>query len=413
MPERMALSEQLLARMLDDGDRERLRIVHVNHNSLSTTMFSQALRSVGVATTEILVDYSRRASRFNHELDDQIVAAVTSTRAADPDKRVVLIEDGGHGTDAVTGARLPVSFSVEQTMRGHRRSARLAGSGRLRHAVISVARSTVKTRLEAPVLAVRIADELSSHMSMAGTSLLGASVRLIGFGILGRAVAWRLRGCYHADVTVVERQASVRETARLEGFKLAQPDDWQSVKSTPLVVIGATGTDLFRGQVPIDALPREVVLCSVSSGDVEFRSLQAFLEHASVKRSRGAFGIDYGLADGRRVVLLADGRPINFFRPAGVSLPLAFGDLLFARMPDALVLGLRAADHLEPIVYKAGTGTADSLIGDDELVAEWRRAYGLDDAFTWPPIGPHVVIEALSAADRHLGRELARPPSQG
>jgi S-adenosylhomocysteine hydrolase len=357
---------------------------------MSTDRFDQLLLMKGVWVRTILVDYSDGVVQTQNDLEAKVLDAIDEALRDRTAEMLVIVEDGGHGTLACSRRQRAATLAVEQTMRGHRRSLHLERAGRLPHPVVSVARSMVKTRLETPALAIRICDELSSYLTIAGASLVGASVRLFGYGVLGRALAWRCRDAYACRVQVVERDHATSELAISEGFPTVARGSWTRADE-PWVVIGATGTDIWRDGLILSHLPRELYLCSASSGDIEFRSLLAYLRHASESSTRGAFGSSYLLPGGQRLVAIADGRPVNFFRPEGVSLPVLFGDLIFARMVRCMHVGLMQRGSLKARVHELSDN------GLQGLTARWKEAQQLGDEFVWPPLAPHAVAEMLAA----------------
>lgn len=390
------LTAHVLGDFAEEASIRALRVIHVNHQSLSTRFFNELLRDQGLWLRYVAIDYRHGAIQMQADLEREILKAVDEATDGSSGGQIVLLEDGGHATFACSRHRPGVAtLGVEQTMKGRRRSLLLEHAGRLPHPVISIARSQVKVELEAPALAVRMCDELSSFLTMAGGCLIGANVRMIGYGVIGRAMAWRCRAAYACRVEVVERLSLSRTLALTEGFECTDSDEWRW--RGPTVVIGATGTDVWRDGVPLEQLPHEIYLCSVSSGQIEFRSLLAYLNEASVATFQGSFGTEYTTPDGRKFVAIADGRPVNFFRSDGVSLPAMFGDLIFALMIHSMRIGLRKSALLERRVYEIADDTFLSCI------EYWKECHSVSIDFAWPPISPHAVACSEQLNTRQLG----------
>jgi len=177
------------------------------------------------------------------------------------------------------------------------------------------------------------------------TNLLiaGKNVLVVGYGWCGRGIAMRANGL-GARVTVADVDPVCALEAWMDGFYVAPVAD---AMRTADLVITATGC---ADAVPEDALQNAkdgVVLCNAGHFNVEIRP--STLEHIAASHRAVRDGVEqYVLPDGRRLVLLGEGRLVNL--ALGDGHPVEIMDLSFA--VQALTLEhLLSAAPLEPVVY--------------------------------------------------------------
>ncbi|MEU4220816.1 NAD(P)-binding domain-containing protein [Actinoplanes sp. NPDC026623] len=180
-------------------------------------------------------------------------------------RKLLLLDDGGH---AISRAHklLPPDFTimaVEQTTRGIRAASALAP----RFPIINVGRSRAKLHLEAPLIAASMVDHLTRLLA-SGRGLFGEvhEVFLIGYGVVGRAVARRLRALGY-DVVVFDTAAESRQAAAADGFPIAT--DLQTPLARRCVVAASTGGVSFPAGLH-GILRSGSVLANMGSSDLEF-----------------------------------------------------------------------------------------------------------------------------------------------
>jgi len=388
-----------LTRELIDRNRQLLSagdvaILHVNHDLDDVHHLTGLLSGAGADVTFVAVEYSDDGYN-SHD----IRARIETWLADSGGERMIVVEDGGH---YVTAPSSLVSLSVEQTTNGHRRANDAHAADGLPHPVMSISRSTLKTRIEPIILGVRIVDELSSLLAMAGRQLLGMDVVVLGYGILGRSLAWRLRGAYACRVSCVDVDPIAVNSATADGFTAQSPGEPEAigrVRGADLV-LGATGVDQHGGLLRSASvgLTHPLYLASASSGDLEFQSIirdQSFLESCTRRR----WGLDGGPE--LRLNVLANGLPVNFFRPDSQSLSAEFADLLNFRLVEAMFYGMvQGSSHLAPQVHHWADAGRGPWLADEEMLSEWKRVHKRS-AIDWlEMLAPHPS-EAMATAARH------------
>jgi adenosylhomocysteinase len=179
----------------------------------------------------------------------------------------------------------------------------------------------------------------------AGLLLAGKTVVVAGFGACGRGVAESARGL-GALVVVAEVDPVRALDARLLGFRVLPLAEAARVGD---VFITATGSTSVLGEAAFAAMRDGAVLANAGHFDVEIdvRALAAMAVH--VEPDVRPHADAYELADGRRLLLLAEGRVVNLVAAEGN--PPEVMDVAFGI--QALVLRwLATAAVLSPGVHR-------------------------------------------------------------
>ena len=279
-----------------------------------------------------------RIAEAPNELEPAVQAAIIeafANRVSTSDRRVLILEDGGYHYNVLPAieTHLPPSSpgivaGVEQTTRGivlaekYRRN-----SGKLNHPILTVARSKLKTRYENRFIAQRVLEELSLLLYSLNEFLSYRDVLLMGYGILGRAIAMTARKM-DCRVFIKDIDPEIERAAMREGFRVVKSIFPELFETLP-IVLGVTGDASFTlpmfEQFLQSSAPR-LYLVSASSGRVEFSSVIHFfegtpeeryslaeelqsphlIENISVRRIKAGFVYSFSYRDNtREVVLLA------------------------------------------------------------------------------------------------------------
>ncbi|MCY4725959.1 NAD-binding protein [Nocardioides sp. STR2] len=407
-------------------------ILHVNHLLEDVLTLNEILRELGATIIYVPVMYGS-VREPPKDLAYQVIA-----EARPPDRNAsmrdvvtarlelaigligkewsstLVLEDGGRhysvmldrvGRGATVSA--PIA-AVEQTRRGAGlASAFLADrrSAGLRYPIVTIARSMLKIRFENVFVATRIIEELSLALGALGDFLPYRRVVVVGYGILGRAIAKGLR-TYRCDVVVVEKDPHVRSVAAKEGFLVCDVVRASHAANTT-VVIGATGSDCFALD-ELNALRRGgctiAYLVSASSGTVEFARLQESATgrvtfprptDGDIWRRLGIRDVSTG--SNLQALLVAEGFPINFFRPDSESLAPRVIDPINAEMLVAAQWLLSRPTGVTPRVYKFGWENDELPIGPDAEMAILR---------SW------LHLNHMSSSPDELNRYFDRHPAE-
>ncbi len=260
------------------------------------------------------------------------------------DPPILIVEDGGYLAPLLHERKSPllahVIGAVEQTTKGLRKTEDWGKTqtadknlhGTLQFPLISIPDSTIKTRIEPPLIGNEVVQCIQQLTTF---SLQGAHVALLGLGTIGMEVFLRLKSA-NAIVTGFDAADDSRKSQfSMAGGTLAGTAV-EAVRRKRLV-IGCSGRPSVTSDV-LENLDNGAFVVSASSDLVEIDL--KYLEHRKVGKAR--FGIkDADVVPGqmwggtrfelagyprREVNLLADGYPVTFWGAAGM--PHEGGDLI-------------------------------------------------------------------------------------
>ena len=174
--------------------------------------------------------------------------------------------------------------------------------------------------------------------------LAGKTVVVAGYGYCGRGVASRAKGM-GADVVVTEVDPIRALEAAMEGFRVMPMADAAPIGD---VFITVTGNTSVLRQEHFEVMRDGAIICNSGHFDVEI-DITA-LEKLSTERNEVRNNAEqFVLADGRRIVLLAQGRLVNLGAAEGH--PAAVMDMSFADQSLAVEWLVQQAGKLEQRVY--------------------------------------------------------------
>ncbi len=227
-----------------------------------------------------------------------------------------------------------VRGGCESTTTGVARLRRMAAEGTL--AFPMVAADASRTRRMFDNFCGTGQSVIDGILRATNTLLAGRVVVVAGFGPCGSGIAERARGL-GAQVIVTEVDPVRALDALTQGFRVLP-----MAAAAPLgqVFITATGSRDVIGRDHIGAMRDGAILANAGHFDVEV-DVRALTELAvAVHPAVRPHADEYLLADGRRLILLAEGRVVNLVAAEGN--PAAVMDLSFA--VQALALAWLAPD---------------------------------------------------------------------
>lgn len=175
--------------------------------------------------------------------------------------------------------------------------------------------------------------------------LAGSTVVVCGYGWCGRGLATRARGM-GAEVIVTEVDPIRALEARMDGHRVMRLID-----AAPLgdLFITTTGDINVIDKKHLLAMKDGAIISNAGHFDVEINR-RALEELAQQKSELRPYCVEYYLKNGRRVILLAEGRLVNLAAAEGH--PALVMDLSFANQALAVEYILRNRGKLQPQVYK-------------------------------------------------------------
>ena len=254
-----------------------------------------------------------------------------------PDGPHLVIDDGGDlvNTLHTRAAKLlqNVRGGCESTTTGVARLRRMAAEGTL--AFPMVAADASRTRRMFDNFYGTGQSVIDGILRATNTLLAGQAVVVAGYGPCGRGIAERARGL-GAQVIVTEVDPVRALAALMQGFRVLP-----MAQAAPLgqVFITATGSRDVIGPGHLAVMRDGAILANAGHFDVEVdvRALAGL--SAAVHPAVRPHADEYLLPDGRRLILLAEGRVVNLVAAEGN--PAAVMDLSFA--VQALALAWLAA----------------------------------------------------------------------
>lgn len=329
-------------------------------------------------------------------------------------KKLLIIEDGGYHFEVLPRIKLlfpevenRIIGVVEQTTSGTRRSMIPQGY-RYAYPCASVARSDIKMNVESIFIGQRIVEELGLMLYAADTFYSFHSVLLVGYGIVGRSCRIALKGC-NCRVKVYDTDSRVQQVAKNDGLRAySEPD--REMFSGDTIVIGCVGRPSFGEELFctfLDGQGTNLYLASGSSKDVEF---SYFLRYLAGKESEipglvlqsqemaewhTCYHFRYGDTE-KNVYLMAEGKPVNFYREGVISLTYRVIDLVFTEMLQMALYLCRNRD-LSPQLYILGEDNPITrAVSEKELLGFWFQEnhfwyQGNQEAF----LQPHPLVNEL------------------
>jgi adenosylhomocysteinase len=254
----------------------------------------------------------------------------------------LVMDDGGDLVNTLHEERSELIGGVrggcEATSSGAARLRRMAAAGSLGFPMVAADASATRRMIDHQYGTGQ--SVLDGIVRATNTLLAGKNVVVAGFGPCGSGIAERARGL-GAQVIVTEVDPVRALGAIMQGFRVMPMS-----AAAPLaeLIITATGSREVVGPAEFAALPDGAMLANAGHFDVEI-DVQALAEAAiEINPAVRPHAAEYMLADGRRLILLAEGRVVNLVAAEGN--PAAVMDTSFA--VQALALAWLAAAPAEP-----------------------------------------------------------------
>ncbi len=274
-----------------------------------------------------------------------------------------------------------VSGGCEETTTGVIRLRRMAAEGELRFPVVAVNDTRTKRMFDNRYGTGQ--STLDGIMRATNALLAGRTVVVAGFGFCGRGVAERARGL-GARVIVTEIDPVKALDASLQGYEVRPMAEAAGEGDVFVTVTG--NRDVIRGE-HLALMKDGAILANAGHFDVEI-DLPALAALAEEIRPGVRPNTDeYVLADGRRLLLLAEGRVVNLTAAEGH--PAAVMDMSFSAQALAVAWLAREYSALPPGVYDvpedidaevahlklAATGIAIDTLTDEQTayLRSWRN----------------------------------------
>ena len=258
----------------------------------------------------------------------------------------ITMDDGadvvGRIHETRTDALETIIGGTEETTTGVIRLAAMAKQGALKYPIIAVNEAKTKHFFDNRYGTGQ--STLDGIIRATNRLLAGRTLVVSGYGWCGRGVAMRGRGM-GAQVIVCEVDPLKALEAIMDGFRVmpaveaaAQCDVWVTVTGDLNVIDGPMFENMKDGAIVCNSghFNSEINIPQLEENATEHKTLRPFVE-------------EYTLPNGRKVVLLAEGRLVNLSCAEGH--PASVMDMSFANQALCAEFMVQHAEEMEPDCY--------------------------------------------------------------
>jgi adenosylhomocysteinase len=215
-----------------------------------------------------------------------------------------------------------VKAGCEETTTGVIRLRAMAADGALKFPMVAVNDTDTKHMFDNRYGTGQ--STLDAIFRATNTLLAGKTVVVAGYGYCGKGVASRAKGM-GSNVVVTEIDPTKALDAAMEGFKVLPMAEAARIGDVFITVTG--NRDVLRAE-HFEAMKDGAIFCNSGHFDIEI-DVKWLEDNAITKNSKVRHQTDeYVLADGRRLLLLAEGRLVNLGAAEGH--PAAVMDMSFS-----------------------------------------------------------------------------------
>jgi adenosylhomocysteinase len=231
---------------------------------------------------------------------------------------------------------------TEETTTGVIRLRAMAGEGVLRYPIVSVNDAKTKHLFDNRYGTGQ--STIDAIMRTTNLLLAGRTLVVCGYGMCGRGVASRAKGLgAHVVVTEVSPLAALE--AAMDGYQVLPLRD--AARNGDIFVTVTGDTHVVRGE-HLEVMKDGAVLANSGHFDVEIDKDALKALAGDPRRVRDLVD-EYGMPDGRRIYLLAEGRLVNLAAAEGH--PAAVMDMSFANQALSVEWLVKEGGSLAPGVY--------------------------------------------------------------
>lgn len=304
-------------------------------------------------------------------------------------KKLLIMEDGGYHFEVLSHVKrlFPevenrILGAVEQTTSGTRRSMNRQGY-LYAYPCVSIARSDIKMNVESIFIGQRITEELGLMLYEADTFFSFHSVLLIGYGIIGRSCRLALEGRF-CRIAAYDTNPCVLQAAEKEGlYTYSGPSPEMFSEDT--IVIGCVGSPSFGEEMFrafLDGQGTNLYLASGSSKEVEFSWFLRYLvgketeisglslEEQRTAKRHTCYRFRYNGIE-KNVYIMAEGKPVNFYREGVISLTYRVIDLVFTEMLKMALYLCRNRDLPAQLYILGEDNPITRAVSEKELLNWW------------------------------------------
>ncbi len=280
-----------------------------------------------------------RAMGFRGESAKNYYKAIADTIAFRPK---LVMDDGGDLTNAAISAGLDAMGGMEETTTGIFRLKALEKAGRLTFPVIGVNDADTKHMFDNRYGTGQ--STIDGILRATNIMLAGKNFVVGGYGWVGRGIAMRARGM-GARVIVTEIDPVKALEAYMDGFDVKTMDE--AAKAGDIFVTATGNCDIITER-HIKKMKDLAIVANSGHFNVEI-NVKDLEKLAAKKREIRAQLYEYTMKDGRRILLIAQGRLVNLSAAEGH--PSEVMDMSFANQALSAVYLLKNGKSMANRVY--------------------------------------------------------------
>jgi adenosylhomocysteinase len=352
---RMPVLAAIRERFEEEQSLDGVRVAACMHVTSETATLMYALRAGGASVVlcasnplstqddvaAALVDDGIPVFAVRGEDSDTFYEHINAILDTEPH---LVFDDGADTTTVLHRERTtqPILGGLEETTTGVLRLRAMAASGVLRYPVVAVNDSATKHLFDNRHGTGQ--SSLDGILRASNILFAGRTVVVAGFGDCGWGVARRAAGL-GANVVVIEVDPIRALSAAMEGYRVMTAAEAAPIGDVFVTVTG--DIHIFRPE-HFMVMKDNVILANAGHFDVEL-DLKGLLEMAVVRREIRDNLEEFELADGRRIIVIAEGRLVNLSAAEGH--PADVMDMSFADQALAAEWLIQVGEGLAPDVY--------------------------------------------------------------
>ena len=352
---RMPVLAAIRERFEADRPLEGVRVAACMHVTSETATLMYTLRAGGASVVlcasnplstqddvaAALVDEGIPVYAVRGEDSDTFYEHINAILDSEPD---LVFDDGADTTTVLHRERTtqPILGGLEETTTGVLRLRAMAANGVLRYPVVAVNDSATKHLFDNRHGTGQ--SSLDGILRASNILFAGRTVVVAGFGDCGWGVARRAAGL-GANVVVIEVDPIRALSAAMEGYRVMTAAEAAPVGDVFVTVTG--DIHIFRPEHFL-VMKDNVILANAGHFDVEL-DLKGLWEMAVARREIRDNLEEFELDDGRRIIVVAEGRLVNLSAAEGH--PADVMDMSFADQALAAEWLVEVGADLAPDVY--------------------------------------------------------------
>ena len=352
---RMPVLAAIRGRFEADKPLEGVRVAACMHVTSETATLMYTLRAGGASVVlcasnplstqddvaAALVDDGIPVYAVRGEDSDTFYEHINAILDSEPH---LVFDDGADTTTVLHRERKDqvILGGLEETTTGVLRLRAMAANGVLRYPVVAVNDSATKHLFDNRHGTGQ--SSLDGILRASNILFAGRTVVVAGFGDCGWGVARRAAGL-GASVVVIEVDPIRALSAAMEGYRVMTAAEAAPVGDVFITVTG--DIHIFRPEHFV-VMKDNVILANAGHFDVEL-DLEGLREMAVTSREIRDNLVEFELDDGRRIIVVAEGRLVNLSAAEGH--PADVMDMSFADQALAAEWLIDVGDDLKPDVY--------------------------------------------------------------